>query len=229
MRILFNLNIKVFSKKLALLTPYISANEDTWETYAKRMAKWLSYAKLTIYNVQDKVISSFDPNEWIPETYIIRNEKSFNLPVIQIGAAIRVMEHIFNLVNKKRTIDSNGFTKTTFKKSIYTLESIGLISLKNENKKKLLGITLNGVIFVTQTNSRKETISKFILDNNAFIVLIDILNKNLNKRLKQSELAKELKSKLGTNWTIETSKTNIKIMMDWLRFAELLPKVYKHK
>ena len=224
-----NLNIKVFSKKLALLTPYISANEDTWETYAKRMAKWLSYAKLTIYNVQDKVISSFDPNEWIPETYIIRNEKSFNLPVIQIGAAIRVMEHIFNLVNKKRTIDSNGFTKTTFKKSIYTLESIGLISLKNENKKKLLGITLNGVIFVTQTNSRKETISKFILDNNAFIVLIDILNKNLNKRLKQSELAKELKSKLGTNWTIETSKTNIKIMMDWLRFAELLPKVYKHK
>lgn len=55
------------------------------------------------------------------------------------------------------------------------------------------------------------------------------LHNSKTSRLKHIELAKMLKEELKANWTIETAKVNIKIMMDWLRYAGLTPAVYANK
>ncbi len=221
-----SLTIEELSAQLPKLTPFISANSETWQAYARRMASWMSFARLVIYNTGTKSISYFDSSKQLPESFVIKN-KSFNIPIIQFGPVERVLLEIYNSTLFKRFINRKGFSKSTFNKSLNILESLDFIEVNK--KTRTLKLKINGVIFARDESARPKILAEVIKNNIAFMELLKILNINNAKfsRLTQENMAKELRKNLGVNWSIGTARVNVKIMLDWLRYANLAPNVYK--
>ncbi len=216
-----NLSIKEMALQISRLCPYITASESTWETYAKTIARWMQFSRLSLYNYKKSVIEEYSPGSEIREReYGVRGRK-IQYPAIQYTPIETLALRISSAITNKKAIDWTGFKPSTRYKSLVMLEMLGFTSAIDNR----IYFSDSFWDFVSKPDSRAEIFGKKALNIESFKIFIEILMNN-QVRISLKELGKLLVKKLNTDWSDSTSEVIVKIMLDWARHSRLAPEGY---
>ena len=205
--------------------PYISATEKTWQTYANTIVGWMDATDLAIFKSREGILSHYklESNEVRgPHSLLARRQSRITIPPIQYAAVEKVALNIYESLEHKGVINWSGFKTRTIAKSIAALEELGFIQRKSRSIIHLLKIEEFG----DNPENRTKLFAEAILKIESFNIFLKILDKYKNQRLGLDEIGAILKEKLKANWKNSTTKSNVKIMLNWLRYANLAPGVW---
>jgi hypothetical protein len=220
------MNLKDVSDILKRTCAYISANDKTWDFYARVMQDWLDFADLAILDKNTNVLRFYDSSKEVRQerkVTLSRRNVKIDLPQIQYrpieDAAIRIVYAL----RRGKKIDWSGVAKSTRTKSLAALEFLKFI--KRGPDRVVVTQTLKK--FVDNENERKILFREAAQNLESFKAFLRVLDRNRNHKVDQAQLALEYKQEMDANWTEETSKINCKIILDWVRAAGLEPPIYK--
>jgi hypothetical protein len=207
--------------------PYISANDKTWEFYAKAMQDWLDFSDIAILDRNTGVIRYYDSSKEVRQNRKVnlnrRNVRAgIDMPPIQYKPIEYVAILIVKALENAEKINWIGVAKSTRTKSLAALELLGFIKRNPDSVTVYPSLRT----FVQNTEERKTIFCNAAQKLEPFKVFHSIIKEHSDVKVNQTILAKELNNKLNANWREETSKTNCKILMDWVRAAGLAPSVY---
>jgi len=219
-------SVAVILKKVC---PYISANDKTWKFYAKVMQDWLDFSDIAILDRNTSVIRFYDSSKEVRQNRKVRlNRRNvrnrIDMPPIQYRPIEYAAIQIVKALKSGEKIKWTDVAKSTRTKSLAALELLGFIK---RNPDSLL-VYPNLQIFVERSKEREKIFCDAAQKLEPFNVFHNIVKKYSVEKVTQAILAKELNNKMNANWTEETSKTNCKILMDWVRAAGLAPSIYRN-
>ena len=134
--------------------------------------------------------------------------------------AIRLVE---SLQKEKKVVHYTGFKRTTKERALSTLKLFNFIEIKP----KTIVVMQNLINFVEQEENRPQIFAEQALKIESFAKFVEILKKYREKRINHKILSEKLKKELDVNWKDSTGKFYTKIMLDWVRNANLVPKRFK--
>lgn len=222
-----DISIDTLGKKLKEQFPYISANIKTWKTYARVLASWLEFSYLAIYDAQTDSLSIYDPRQQIREKnlHLARRRRQSPIPAIQFLPVLKTSEKIIDALNNKKPIEWSGLKRTTVNKSLSMLEDMGLISRKGNSiiipPQKLF-------LYVTDEDARLRIAEDALLEWPLFVCFLKVLKANKDKKLTHAQLAEIFIQESKVKWTMSTTMTQIKIMLDWARHMNFAPGRFSH-
>ena len=205
--------------------PYISAAEKTWQTYASSFARWMDATDLAIYKSREGVLSRYTLGSMEvrgPHSLLTRRRSRMTIPPIQYVPVEKVALKLFESLEHGGNINWSGFKPSTIAKAIAALEEIGFIQRKSRSILLLLKIKEFG----SNPENRPKLFAEAILKIESFNIFLKILDKYKNRRLRLTDLGMELKEKLKADWKGSTAKSNVKVMLNWVRYAKLAPGIW---
>jgi hypothetical protein len=213
---------------LAESCPYVSAVQKTWDLYARRFCDWLDFSNLAIYDGRNNTLERYSPGTAVREREIRLSKRRAGMAMPQIQykpveqAAIRIVE----AAQQERKVDWSNFRRSTITKSMAALEDIGFIKYN----RKTGTISVSDVVkeFVAKPDKRSELFALGAKQLPSFVTFIDLLEK-YNHRPRPSVLAIDFRDALKLEWTPETAETNAKIMLNWARYTNLVPKRFSRR
>jgi hypothetical protein len=217
------LSMEEASKLLEDSCPYISAAEQTWLTYARIFAGWMDTTDLAVYDTSAGVLTRYEPGTEIRERHLLlARRRGAMTPLIQYSPVKEVITRLVQAIQKDGRANWDGLSKSTIFKALATLEDLDFIIRKRQS----IEVLPKGREFVINPENRPTLFAEGALKMKPFEVFIGILEQHKDTRKTLSQLAGELKVKLGAVWKDGTAKTNTKIMLDWARHTKLAPGVY---
>jgi hypothetical protein len=204
--------------------PYMSANAKTWELYARIFAEWLDFADSAVF--ESGVLSAYDKSSELR----LRNKLSLKargritgMPAIQHAPILEVASRIFNAISSNTPVDICGIRPSTWRKALLSLEDLGFV----ERQQTRIQVTHAGVNFMKSSGEdKREKFKSAAAKIPAYRHMAAILNETADSPLLQKELGGELMTRMKTDWAEGTGTTNAKIILDWLRYTELVPPSY---
>ena len=206
--------------------PYISAVENTWNTYARVLATWLDVADLAVLDQSKSKISEYRVGSQIRDrslSFAPRRSK-VTVPSIHFSPIVQVATRLVSATQKNEAVDWAGISRSTIYKSLSMLEEMKLITRKSNT----ILITSKCFTFVLSHVERNDIARKAALTWPIFVTFINILKDNEKNQLSHQQLGTLIIEKCNVTWKHSTSKTNAKIMLDWARNLEIAPGVYAH-
>jgi len=223
------LKLNETAKLLESACPYILASEKTWLAYARSFAKWMDIADLAIYNNKDGLLSRYTLGETEVRDFrrfTARQHSETTIPPIQYKSIEEVAIRLIHAMKQRERIDWSGLSKSAITKSLIALEELNFIQRKPGY------ITLLKVIsdFVNTPEERPSIFAQAALENiESFKIFLEILEKYRNERLNLHDLGIQLKKRLKADWKNSTASINAKILLNWARYANRTPGVWKQK
>lgn len=205
--------------------PYISATEKTWQTYASSFARWMDATDLAIYKSREGILSRYTLGSMEvrgPHSLLTRRRNRMTIPPIQYVPVEKVALILFESLKHGGNINWSGFKPRTIAKAIAALEELGFIQRKSRSVLLLVKIRE----FVSHPEKRPKLFAEAILKIESFIIFLKILDNYKNRRLSLTELGIKLKERLRVDWKDSTAEKNVKIMLNWVRYAKLAPGIW---
>ena len=219
-------------------SPYITASENTWKSYAIYFAGWMDTANIAYLEQKKWILHLEKIGDSIPDFRIARGGRGYQaltgthyrstsniMPRIQYGIIFSIAEIIVQSFLNEENIDISDFKESTKYKVLKTLEDFEFIEV-NENSIKILDKLIN-------TDGDPIAFSNLFkisaLKMNSFKTFIDIISRNKSAKLKKSEIGRQLQAKLGVTWKSSTADSYIKIFFNWARNTGLYPDIYKKR
>jgi len=162
-----------------------------------------------------------------PHSLLTRRRSRMIIPPIQYIPVEKVALTLFESLEHGGNINWSGFKPRTIAKAIAALEELGFIQRKSRSILLLLKIKEFG----SSPENRPKLFAEAILKIESFNIFLKILDKYKNRRLRITEIGMKLKEKLKADWKNSTTKSNVKIMLNWVRHAKLAPGIwaFNHK
>ncbi|MCJ7458811.1 MAG: restriction endonuclease [candidate division Zixibacteria bacterium] len=219
-----SLTLDGLSGILAKSCPYISATKQTWQTYARIFADWMDFADLALFNKRDKTITLYRPGTEVRERHLLlaRRRGGMTIPLIQYNPVEKLAIRLVQAIQEGGRMDWSGFARSTITKSLATLEDLGFIVRKPGS----ISILPKVKEFVSMPERRPALFAEGALKIKAFAIFIEILQSHQEKSSTLSQLASEIRSRLGVDWKEGTAIGLAKIMLNWARHAKLAPGVF---
>jgi len=216
-----DVTIERLASELSSHFPYITASDKTWETYSRVLASWLDLADLAIYDSPKEVLSKYDPSEQIrvKKLTFVKRRRQSPVPAIQYMPVVQVAQKIADAVQNRKAVDWSELGNTTIFRSISMLEDMGLITRKGKS------ISLSGefLLFATHEVTRKKIGITTLLEWPYFEKFIGVLEEQKNNKINHDQLCKLFITATSVPWALSTTKTHIKIMLDWARHLGIAP------
>ncbi|MBI5304640.1 MAG: hypothetical protein HY868_21080 [Chloroflexi bacterium] len=219
------LTIVTASDLLAKWCPYVSANDKTWQSYARIFADWMDFADLAIFDSKSNTLARYRPGTEVREhrrMFTMRSRAGIAVPLVQYSPIEKVAIKLVHAAEENRRLDWAGMKPSTIAKSLTMLESLGFISRQTST------ITVMQKLrkFVSEPEKRPGLFAESALRMHAFDTFVQMLNKYKDTGRPLAQLAEELRNILGADWKDATVETNVKIMLDWARHTQLAPGVF---
>ncbi len=223
-----SLTLEEISEFLVKSSPYTSATDKTWQTYARTFADWMDTADLAIFDSSNRILK---PMTEVREHRILpikRRSGSVGLaiPSIQYQPIEKVAIRVAQALQRDNRVDWTGFKKSTISRALATLEDLGFIVINRKRKTQSIAILPKGQEFVSHPEKRPALFAEGALKMRSFATFIDILKTHQDTIRTLAQLAVEFKERLGGTWANDTAITYVKVMLDWARHTELAPGVF---
>lgn len=220
------LSIIEISKLLQESCPYISASQNTWKLYASIFAKWMDSADLALYNYMDKTLAFYTPGKGIRDRRPLSpgRRKGISIPSIQYKAIEDLIIRFHEAIYKTKRLDISDIKKSSLTKTLSMLEELGFI----ERKAGMIRLMSKASEFVLNPDKRPSLFAESALKIKAFNIFIKILNEYNDKEVNIPEISNQLRERLNAPWKESTAEINIKIMLNWARYAKLAPEIFYH-
>ena len=205
--------------------PYISATEKTWQTYASTFVKWMDATELAIYNSKEGFLSRYTLGSMEvrgPHSLLSRRRGGMAIPPIQYIPVEKVALRLFESLKHREKIKWNGIKPSTIAKVFVALEELGFIRRKSRSILVLVKIEEFG----SDPENRHKLFAEAILKMESFNIFLEILDKYKNRRLRLAVLGMKFKEKLKADWKNSTAESNVKVMLNWVRYAKLAPGIW---
>jgi len=198
------------------LFPYIRADNKTWITYARKISEWLDF---TDFGSFDGIkLKQFNPDTDIKSMdkfiYKMRGEKIF-IPKIQYEPIEQFMEEVFNLMLKRGVL---SLKTSRMKKAFNSAVGIGFL----QRERNVVKFTPLGIDFVKNPALRAEAFAKAIKSLKVAQVFLEIIQKK--RGLSVSGIAREFNNAFNRRWSVQSSITLVKILLNWCKHANLISK-----
>lgn len=204
--------------------PYISANQNTWDTYANIIMDWMDIADLALLDKHNKSISKYVSTSHIKERLLNppKQRKAGKYPLIQFNPVVQVAQRICKALEIQQSIDWSGLSRSTVNKALAVLVDMKLIERKSQSI-----IVMNECkIFANNQNKRLEIAINAVKKMDYFNIFLELLNEYENNPKSQQELAILFRKRIDAGWKISTSEVNIKILFNWARKLNLAPPAF---
>src|SRR5690606_2798217 len=145
------------------------------------------------------------------------------IPTCLHGAVEKVLIRVVTSMETGGGIDLTGISRSTWTKALASLEGLGFIV----RQPRSIGVLPMAVQFVNDEQNRRQLFAEQAMNMRSFKLFVNILHDNNEYPLSLLELGRLLGWKLGADWADGTAEVNAKIMMNWARYANLAPVVYK--
>jgi len=213
---------------LAKSSPYTSATKETWQVYARTFVDWMDIADLAIFDSGNRLLKSMTE---VREHHILQSKRHGGssrtvMPAIQYSPIEKVIVRVTQALQRDSRVDWTGFKKSTISKALGTLEDLEFIVISRKRKTQSIAVLPKGQEFVFFPEKRPALFAESALKMHSFATFIGILKKHQDEVITIAQLAIETKEALGVEWSKDTTETNVKIMLDWARHAELAPGVF---
>lgn len=195
--------------------PFVDAGDETWKTYAKNLARWISRVGLAKIRAHQLFLSKEEEKIFVAPVY----------PSSEIFLPNQYTSQILLVVNffKEREATSlnecrNAFGRTV-KKAIVDLKAIGfLLNAYNGD----MTLSQSGMKFANMDDlAKQKRMRELLLSKHNIKDYVDLLEKN--PKIKHVELLKEVMNRYPKrNWTDETWQWRSKILANWLEYTLLL-------
>ncbi len=204
---------------LARLCPYISASAETWEYYARIMADWAYAADLAVFD--GKQLIRVDPGTRLFDRRVLlaRRRPVYILPSLHYEQMEHVIARVDEAVRLKTRVDWAGFSKTTVSNAFRTLEDLGFV----RRQAKSIFVTARLTEFARNPDRRREIFAECAMRIRTFKEFMQMLQEQPSRDKTYRDLARDLQSRLHTNWETSTVETATKVMLNWARHTGLAP------
>lgn len=228
-----SLSISEVSDLLSDSCPYIIASESTWNSYSKIISAWIDFADFAIYDKNEKKITKYIDGKDAGTQYsmLSRRRSVIVFPSVHSSLVENLAVKLYEASKNNNVVsyivypDSKGLDKDKLQKTIPTLEDFGFVERKLgsiELKQKL-------ILFVENPNLRSKLFAESALNLKSFKVFIDMINEKPNIKKSIKELDNEFETRMGTDWSEKTGNWRMRIFLDWARYTNLAPEVYRSK
>lgn len=218
------LTIGEVSRLLEESCPYIAATRKTWETYARKFAKWMDSADLAIFDTRYGILARYTPGTGIRDRHplLARRRRGIIIPSIQYTPIEKVLIRLVDALQKDGRVDIKDIKRSTLTKSVSMLEDLEFIG----REAGYIILMQKASEFVSHPEKRPLLFAEGALKLKAFKTFVEILEAHKDEGRNLSELGTELRKRLGVNWNDSTAEVNAKIMLNWARHTKLAPEVY---
>jgi len=206
------------SKLLSKLCPYIVASSETWDIYSSILLIWIDFADLAIYDKHEKIVHSQLSDKKIKkQSIIIPGKRSvLRTPRIQAYWIEKLSIRIYEASKTNKPLNLEGFRKSTYSKAINTMEDLGFI----QRKPTSIEIKQPLIDFIENKNERCTIFAKHARNFESYRIIIEILNEDFAKKMSYVELCDEYEKRSREILSRNTVKWNIKILLNWARYAK---------
>ena len=204
--------------------PYISATKQSWLTYARIFADWMDTADLAIFDNKEGTLTRYTSGIEVRERRLLlaKRHGGITIPSVQYTPVLKAAIKLVQALKGDYRIDWTGFKKSTIAKSLATLEDLGFII----RKPRSITVLPKAIEFVAAPQKRPALFAEGALRIKAFVTFIQILEVYKDTGRSLSQLAVELRERLGVDWKDGTAETNVKIMLNWARHSNLAHGVF---
>jgi hypothetical protein len=138
------LTLEEISEFLVKSSPYISANDRTWQTYARTFADWMDTADLAIFDSNNRVLKLMTEVREHRILPVKRRSGQFGLaiPSIQYQPIEKVAIRVVQALQRDSRVDWTGFKKSTISRALATLEDLGFIVINRKRKTQSIAILI---------------------------------------------------------------------------------------
>ena len=201
--------------------PYISANQATWNLYARVFGGWMQIADLATYDKKSAQIEYYSPGNVLRQSNILesRNRSDVTLPPVQYGAIEKVSIRLVDAVDGTKRVNWSGIAPSTQSKALSALEQLKLI----RRRPGLITVTSQLRDFVTDPEIRPTLFAERAMGIPVFELFVKILNKYQSEGSSMKDIGRELMVALEMGWQDSTAEANAKVMLNWARNAGLAP------
>lgn len=220
-----SLAINEVAKTLANACPYVSAEEATWQTYARVFASWMDFADLAIFDSRESRLTAYRPGREVRQRSVglrIRRRDAAVLPGIQYSPVIEIAHRIATAMSTGSRVDFSGLRPSTVSKSLATLEDLGFVLRKTG----ALIMTSRMRDYAKTPHSANSLFRDAILELEGFSTFLQILEEFKNDGATQLVLGRTLSKRLGHSWKDGTAAIAAKVLLDWARHTGLAPEVF---
>lgn len=202
--------------------PYISATNETWETYARVLATWLDISDLAVLDEAKSKILPYRVGSQVRDRSLPFAPKRSRLtvPSIQFAPVLQVATRIVSAAQGNVGVDWAGLKRSTIHKALSMLEEMQLVVRKSNT----LHVSEECHAFVLNPDRRCEIAKTAARRWPIFDTFLSVLNESVPRSLPHAKIAEALVAKTGVAWKPGTAETNAKIMLDWARHLRLAPK-----
>jgi hypothetical protein len=200
--------------------PLLDVSEETWDTYANNLSRWLDRTKLASLSGKDMIPprdreaisreelirtgrqkSILHPESFLPSAYV--NELIIILGVIR-GASTpsKKLRDIINMQHKQD--------------ALHDCFAVGLVGRVSNHDFTLTG---KGKRFLANTAEAKEILKEFLLSKPNVLSYLEKVGYNPTLHLK---VLKETLADIDPGWTQATWEWRSKVFANWLVYAELV-------
>jgi hypothetical protein len=205
---------------LAQMCPYVSATPGSWRAYAGIMADWLDAVDLAVFDHGN--IYSLEQGTRLRDRRVLTVRRRVGLPVpgIHCRPLERIAIQIEESARTGRPLNLSGLSPSSPSKAIRALEDLGFISRRGSS----ILIDPSLTEFVRHPELRSHIFAEKALRIKSFSTFIAILREPGAADRSFTELASVLKQRLAADWKPSSAKVIASIMLNWARYAELVPK-----
>ncbi len=218
------LTVQQVSKLLQDECPYISANTNTWNLYARTMCSWMAVADLVTYNKNAAMIEHYSPASTLRQNNILegRNRTGILIPQVQCGAIETVSERLVDALDGTKRIDWSGVAPSTRTKGVSALEQLGLVRRRPGS----IVVTAGLREFARDPDNRQAIFAERAILIRAFTEFVAILENHQGEGAPLDQIGLELMGRLNASWKKSTAEAHAKVLLNWSRYAGLAPGVF---
>lgn len=214
------LTLEDIARLLHSKAPYVPASEKTWEAYAHTMTRWMDAANLAVLDRRSGVLDAVESGSAVvTRRNIMAKRGATFLPAVQYSALEQVACLIWDAVEKRAPLDFSSVARSSVNKAMLNLEQLGFIERRPQN----ILVKSRLIRFVQHPEERVAIFAESLEGMPAFGTFLSILEEKASVGATTEQLADELRSRLGFDWSAITSASQSKLMMNWARHAGLAP------
>ena len=172
-----------------------------------------------------KIISPGSKRVRLPILFSTGRPSSLKIPSIQYGPIEKLALRLVNAYLNKEDILLNDFKRSTIAKSLHSLELLAFIGRERKN----IILSKNIIAFYNFPEKRSQIFRESALKNQIFKEYVDIYQNYNIRRAGHIKLGEELAKRLGKKWAKSTSVSYSKIMMNWVKNANIEQKKFKQQ